>query len=83
MKTSVSGLRIGRGNMASCEKCWRDSGGDPDLYAKLIAERNCTPEEQAGGESTVCPLCGRKTVHMFCNVCMACGEHKPKEKSDE
>lgn len=65
--------------MASCEKCWRDAHGDPDLYGELIAMRSgelqCTPEQQAGGvEATICGYCGRKAVHMICMVCMACGE---------
>lgn len=63
--------------MVSCEKCWRDSGGRADEYARLIKERKdapCSPEEQAGGEDAgECPHCKRKAVHVFCDVCMACG----------
>ncbi len=59
--------------MASCEKCWQDSGGDQDVYAELIERRNCSPEEQAGLDATVCPQCGRKAVHQYVHVCMACG----------
>jgi len=25
--------------MASCEKCWRDAGGNPDRYSQLILAR--------------------------------------------
>jgi hypothetical protein len=62
--------------MSSCEKCWRDAGGDAEKYHQLVKERNaagmqCTPEEQAGGEyATACPSCGRKTVHMHSGQCM-------------
>lgn len=61
--------------MPSCEKCWRDAGGDADLYTQLIEQRNksgqeCSPEEQAGEEAGWCPVCSRKTVHMHSDVCM-------------
>lgn len=56
--------------MASCERCWADSGGDPDRYRELLSERKCTPEEQAGERAEECPACHRKTVHQICNVCM-------------
>jgi len=66
--------------MASCEKCWNDSRGDPQLYSELVASRNvrgesCSPEDQAGPYATVCPHCQRKTVHQVCLVCMTpdCG----------
>ena len=59
--------------MASCEKCWADSGGNPDLYAHYVNTRDCTPEEQAGPESEVCPECNRKTVHQYCHYCVICG----------
>lgn len=60
--------------MASCEKCWTDSGGNPETYRELVKSRNCTPEEQAGGaDAKRCPECGRNTIHIYCHVCMACG----------
>lgn len=59
--------------MASCEKCWRDSMGDPDRYGRLVRERNCTPEEQAGPDRAECPKCSRKACHQFTGECMACG----------
>lgn len=62
--------------MASCEKCWRDAGGNPGRYRQLIREREgnpCTPEEQAGEGAGICPKCNRKAIHQHCFVCMACG----------
>lgn len=57
--------------MASCEKCWRDSRGQGDgEYARLVATRNCTPEQQAGEGADMCPVCGRACVHIYCHVCM-------------
>ena len=65
--------------MASCEKCWRDADSDPFMYRKLVSERKCTPEEQAGGKDAfVCPKCGRKALHMWCMECMACGYDEQK-----
>ena len=66
--------------MASCEKCWADSGGLPEVYSRLIKERTgiCTPEDQAGVGAQMCPECGRNTIHIYCHCCMACG-YKPKE----
>jgi len=57
--------------MASCEKCWAESHGDPVRYHKLILERCCSPEEQAGPDATMCPMCARKTEHQHASVCMA------------
>jgi len=42
--------------MASCEKCWWDSsfmatqglGDRVEIYSRIVKERKCTPEEQAG-----------------------------------
>lgn len=65
--------------MASCEKCWSDACGDPYDYANLVHLRDrdgetCTPEEQAGGMNAgVCKKCGRRTVHVYCKVCMVAG----------
>ena len=67
--------------MASCEKCWRDAGGDASRYVQLLIDREydpCTPEEQAGGENArMCPQCKRRALHVHVNLCMACG-HKPE-----
>lgn len=49
--------------MSACEKCWTDAGGSSDAYRKLLAERLCTPEEQAGPNAERCPVCLRKTLH--------------------
>lgn len=63
--------------MASCEQCWRDSRGDPNYYRRLIKQRKCTPEEQAGSPgATKCEKCGRRTVHIYCHVCMNPGCEK-------
>ena len=62
--------------MSSCEKCWRDAGGNPDNYNHLVSMRNatgrkCTPEEQAGGvDAEVCPKCKRHTVHLHTHKCV-------------
>ena len=66
--------------MSSCEKCWRDSqrSGNTE-YSEMLARRNgvnerrCTPEEQAGTESTMCEACGRRTVHQHTHLCQAPG----------
>ena len=59
--------------MSSCEKCWRDAGGDPDQYHYLLeirkGERACTLEEQAG-DGLLCKSCGRKTIHMYTDKCI-------------
>ena len=65
--------------MPSCEKCWRDAGGNPEEYWRLIKFREeyniiCPPGEQAGEGATACPKCGRKAVHQYADVCMACGQ---------
>lgn len=60
--------------MSSCEKCWRDAGGDPHRYADLLARRAeepCTPEEQAGPDATECPSCKRRVLHQYTGECMA------------
>ena len=71
--------------MASCEKCWTDSSGNPDLYSKLVKSRNCTPEEQAAGYEVVdeCPKCKRKTMHIYCHTCMACGYKTTRQKRNK
>lgn len=66
--------------MSSCEKCWRDSqrGGVGDsvaLYHKLIRERKCSPEDQAGPDAESCPSCQRKTKHQETGELMCgCGD---------
>jgi hypothetical protein len=53
--------------MSSCEKCWADAQGPygdvSEKYQRLVRERNCTPEEQAGPDAEKCPACGRMTLH--------------------
>ncbi len=68
--------------MASCERCWREAGGNPALYQELIARRNCTPEEQAGRGAGECPVCGRRTIHQYVHVCMnpQCPEYQRREE---
>jgi hypothetical protein len=59
--------------MAACEKCWRDAGSNPYEYRRLLDVRKehlCTPEEQAGLNAEECPVCKRKTVHPYAQVCM-------------
>lgn len=72
--------------MASCEKCWRDSGGNPNRYSELVKSRNCTPEEQAGMGADICMACNRATMHIYCGICMnpACGSKgvKPTKHSE-
>lgn len=71
--------------MPSCEKCWHDAGtiaqsAQTDKvveYRKLIAERECTPEEQAGPDARECFFCRRVAVHQLAHVCMACGKLPP------
>lgn len=64
--------------MSSCEKCWSDAyrpslpGRQPERYAKLVKERDCTPEEQAGPAAGTCPACGRQTLHQYTDEPM-CG----------
>ncbi len=67
--------------MPSCEKCWRQAGGNPEEYHRLVYLRNeqgkeCTPEEQAGPSATICPKCNRRTVHQFAERCVICGQRK-------
>lgn len=60
--------------MTSCEKCWKDSGGDPEEYHRLTHFRAgdpCSPEEQAGEEDArLCPKCKLNTVHVYAGRCM-------------
>lgn len=72
--------------MTSCEKCWRDAGGDPEAYRELIELRSgddaCTPEQQAGLAATQCPKCDRKAVHEVVGRCMACEWSADDEAND-
>ena len=59
--------------MASCEKCWKDAGGNSEQYFRLLENREdhkCTPEQQAGELANKCVVCGRLTMHQYANVCM-------------
>jgi len=56
--------------MASCERCWRNAGGNPERYAELVKTETCTPEQQAGTNAGRCPDCGRMTIHQYCCICM-------------
>jgi len=56
--------------MPSCERCWKWSGGNVDLYHELLAKNNCTPEDQAGDDAIECPACHRKTIHQIAHVCV-------------
>lgn len=67
--------------MPACEKCWRDAGAEAfssqgdkvAIYHRLLDERRCTPEEQAGEDAGQCGSCGRRAVHQYVGCCMACG----------
>ena len=67
--------------MPICEKCWKDSfiesrdsgGGTWTIHKRLHDERNCTPEEQAGENAPICPVCERRAVHYEDRQCVACG----------
>ncbi len=71
--------------MSACERCWADAHvianetGDPNVYRKLLLERECTPEQQAGLAAGTCPVCGCKTLHQHTGKCMngICRERKP------
>lgn len=76
--------------MASCEKCWSDSAvarevyGDSEAYRRLVSERQCSPEDQAGPDATMCPRCNRRTVHQHAHVCMVgfCGYEGRGDQAD-
>ena len=67
--------------MVSCERCWGVARGrawlnnteQSEEYRQLILVNDCTPEQQAGEEATVCPECKTKTVHQHTKRCIACG----------
>ena len=67
--------------MSSCEKCWASSRGDPYEYRRLLQERSCSPEEQAGPNPERCMQCKRRAIHVHTGECMNCGcypEGKPE-----
>jgi len=56
--------------MSSCEKCWKDSGGDCLKYAALLKTSNCSPEEEAGGkDASKCDSCRCRTIHIHTDKC--------------
>lgn len=62
--------------MSSCERCWNDAHrGDQfsvaEEYSRLIDERRCTPEQQAGPDASYCHVCGRVAIHQYTAECMA------------
>lgn len=76
--------------MSTCEKCWSDAGFiatsanrcKSEVYAEILAERECTPEEQAGPQAKECPGCHRVVLHQYTGECMAgCGYPPPEDKS--
>ncbi len=66
--------------MSSCEKCWADSGGDTELYRRLLSTRECTFEEQAGPDAGWCPICTKKTLHQHTKICTLCGNPSTQGK---
>lgn len=67
--------------MPSCERCWRDSrwaefsgGNASDEYRRLLAERDCSAEQQAGDDAYFCADCARWTAHQICYRCVVCGK---------
>lgn len=70
--------------MSGCERCWRDAHamwvGDPLAeYERLVRERSCTPEQQAGPDAGVCAVCGQVTSHQHTGECMACGYQSDRD----
>lgn len=72
--------------MPSCQRCWRDASyiaisrctEKVEEYHRLIEERDCTPEQQAGEEARKCPRCERMAIHEICGICMACDYEEKK-----
>ncbi len=70
--------------MYSCERCWSDANrisfwGEEDhsvVYQNLLKTQQCTPEENAGPDSTLCVKCKRKTIHQHVKQCVICGENE-------
>lgn len=65
--------------MSACERCWADAygpyGNQSERYQELIAERSCTPEQQAGPDAGQCPSCKRMTLHQHTSEPMCGCEH--------
>lgn len=67
--------------MVSCERCWEQAQSAAamravdaaDEYRDLIRTNDCTTEQQAGREATLCPKCESRTVHQHARICIACG----------
>lgn len=64
-----------------CEKCWNDAFkksqeshlSQPEWYSILMQQRNnnpCTPEQQAGVDAKLCPVCKKRTIHPYTKMCM-------------
>ena len=74
--------------MTACEKCWKDAKHESAetgcsisaAYGRLIKERDCTPEDQAGDNAWTCRNCGRIAVHPRVGICMACGNSNIPER---
>lgn len=68
--------------MSSCERCWHDAGreafssaGDKvEIYHRMIADRDCTPEQQAGDDAKWCAKCGTRARHEITGECMRCAD---------
>ncbi len=72
--------------MSSCERCWKQANLASRLsnapvvetYRGLLKAREemghteCSPEDQAGPDRTMCQACGRRTCHQHTGECMAC-----------
>lgn len=71
--------------MASCEKCWSDSGSSSEAYQALLQERTgklmCSPEEQAGVDAEYCTHCLRRTIHQHTKQCVKT-KCRPANKGD-
>jgi hypothetical protein len=69
--------------MSACEKCWERSGGNPQRYHELVADNDCTPEEQARRDAKQCPRCKRIALHQYTGECMNphCSSHDPNERN--
>lgn len=66
--------------MSACEKCWAEAGGDPDRYAKILKDRDCSPEEVAGPAAKECRRCHHMTLHQHTGECTNCGSPTPNQE---